>query len=73
MASQGSTLFANVMLAKAVSKRKLQGPTLLDRDLLIDPFKLFINGSFCDKISQLWLDSLSIKTKNIKFISAKEF
>ena len=26
-------------------------PTLVDKDLLIDPFKLFINGSFYDKIS----------------------
>ena len=56
------------MPALAVSNRKLQGPTPLDKDLLIDPFKLFINGSFYDKISQLWLDSLSIKTKNIQFI-----
>ena len=26
-------------------------PALVDKDLLIDPFKLFINGSFYDKIS----------------------
>ena len=55
-------------MAMAVSNRKLQGPTLFDKDLLIDPFKLFINGSQHDKISHLWLDSLSIKTKNIQFI-----
>ena len=59
-----SSVSPSALSALAVSNRKWQGPTLLDKDLLIAPFKLFINGSFYDEISQLWLDSWSIKTKN---------